>query len=88
MYNDVIPHHKRLLYWEIAILIWVPKLWRPKNTFQVFFFQLYYNKKCVEVAINDLTMHVIISKWLRIQKCRQNKKTMRQRIQSKRKNCQ
>ena len=37
----------------------------PKKTLQVFFFQLYFNKKCVEVAINDLTMHLIISKCLR-----------------------
>ena len=34
----------------------------PKNTFQVLFFQLYFNKKYVEVAINDFTMHLNISK--------------------------
>ena len=28
--------------------------------------------------INDFTMHLIISKWLRRQKCRQKRKTMRQ----------
>ena len=47
-----------------SIWFWVPKLWHPK-TLQVFFFQLYFNKKCIELAINDLTMHLIISKWLR-----------------------
>ena len=60
------------------------KLWHPKNTFQIFFFQLYFNKKYFEVAINDFTMHLIISKWLRIQKW----KTMRQRGWSKSRNCQ
>ena len=38
---------------------------RLKNTFQVFFFHFYVNKNYVEVAINDFTMHLIISKWLR-----------------------
>ena len=33
-----------------------PKLWRPKNTFEVFLFYLCFNKY-VEVAINDFTMH-------------------------------
>ena len=32
-----------------------------ENTFQVNFFQFYFNKKYVEVAINDFTMHLIIS---------------------------
>ena len=35
-------------------------------------------KKYVEVAINNFIMHLIISKWLRRQKCRQKRKTMRQ----------
>ena len=56
----------------------------PKNTFQVFFFQLYFNKKYVEVAINDFTIHLTILKWLRIQKYRQKRKTMRQRGWSER----
>ena len=60
------------------------KLWRPKNTFQLFLFQLYFKKKNVEVAINDL----IISRWLKIQKCRQKSKVIRQRGQSERRNCQ
>ena len=54
----------------------------PQNTFQVFFFQLYFNKKYVEVATNDFTMHLIISRWLRI------KKALRQKGQSERRNCQ
>ena len=31
--------------WETGIPFRASKLWRPKNTFQVFFFQLYFNKK-------------------------------------------
>ena len=49
---------------------------------------LYFNKKYVEVAINDFTMHLVISKWIRIQKCRQKRKTMRQRGRSEKRNCQ
>ena len=30
------------------------QIYRPKNTFQVFFFQSYFNKKYVEAAITDL----------------------------------
>ena len=60
----------------------------PKNTFQVSSFQLYFNKIKVEVVINDFTIHLIIVKWLRIQKCRQKRKTMRQTDQSERRNCQ
>ena len=33
----------------------------------------------VKVAINDFTMHLIISKWLRRQKSKQKTKTMRQK---------
>ena len=39
-----------------------------KKTLQVFFFQLYFIKKYVDVAINDFTKHLIISKWLKKQK--------------------
>ena len=45
----------------------------------VFFFQLYFNNKYVEVAMNDLKMHVVIWKWLRRQRCRPNRKTMRKK---------
>ena len=31
--------------WETSIAVWAPKLWYPNNTFQVLFFQLYFNKK-------------------------------------------
>ena len=65
--------------WETSILGWAPKLWNPNNTFQVFFSQLCFNKKYVKVAVSDFTKHLIILKWLRIQKCRQKRKTMRQR---------
>ena len=63
--------------WETSIPVWAPKLWHPKNTFYVFFFQLYFNKKYVEVAINYFTMNLIILKWLKKQKFRQKRKTMR-----------
>ena len=59
--------------WETDILVWAPKFWRPKNTSQVFFFQLYFNRKYVEVVMNDFTMHLITSKWLRRQKCKQKR---------------
>ena len=36
--------------------------------FSSFFFQLYFNKKYIEVAVNDFTMHLINLKWRRIQK--------------------
>ena len=45
--------------WETGIQLGVYILWLPKITFQVFFIQLYFNKKYVEVAINDFTMHLI-----------------------------
>ena len=51
----------------------------PKKQFSIFFFQLYFNKKYDEVAINDLTMHLIISKRFRRQKCRQKSKAVRQK---------
>ena len=37
------PWHIQVI-WETDILVWVPKLWHPKNTFQFFFFQLHFNK--------------------------------------------
>ena len=43
------------------------------------FFQFYFNKKYVEVAINDFTVHLIILKWFRRQKCKQKRKTMKQK---------
>ena len=52
----------------------VCKLWHPKKSFQVFFFQLYFNKKYLEVVINDFTMHLSILKWLRKQKIQTREK--------------
>ena len=72
--------------WETGIPVWVSKLWHPKSTFQVLLFQLYFNKKYVEVAINDFTMYLIISRWFRRQKCRWNRKTIdKKRLQQKKK---
>ena len=50
----------------------------PKALFK-FFFQLYSNKKYVELLIGDFAMHVIILKWLKTQKYNKKRKTMRQR---------
>ena len=50
------------------------KLWCPKITFQIFFFQLYFIKKYVYVAINDFAKHLIISKWFRRQRYKQKRK--------------
>ena len=64
---------------KTGILVWVPKLWCPKNTFQVFFFSCTSIKIC-EIAINDFTMHqIIFLKLRRRQKCRQKRKTMKQK---------
>ena len=59
--------------------VWQPNSGAQKNTFQVFFFQLYFIKKYVDVAINDFTKYLIILIWLRKQKCRQLGKTMRKK---------
>ena len=58
----------------------------PKKFFLSFLFQLYFNKKFAEVAVNDFIMHLIFLKWLRIQKCRQKRIAMRQSGRSERKN--
>ena len=59
--------------------------WYTGLGIQVFFFQLYFNKEDIEVAINDFTMHLIISKWLRIQKCRQEINNETKRLKRKEK---
>ena len=61
-----------------------------QKRFSSFIFSVVFQQKNMskQLAINDFTMHLIIWKWLRIQKCRQKGKTMRQRDRSKRKNCQ
>ena len=50
-----------------------------KYYFSSFDFLVYFNKNVLKLAINNFTMHLIILKWLRRQKCRQKRKTMRQR---------
>ena len=60
----------------------------PKKHFSGFLFSVILNKKYVAVVIIYFTMHLIISKWLRIQKSRQKGKAMRQNGQSERRNCQ
>ena len=45
-----------------------------KHLLSFFFFQLYLNKKYVDIAINNFALHLIASKWLRRQKCRQTRK--------------
>ena len=44
--------------WETGILVLVSKLWCPKNAFQVFFFQLYFNKNHIDVMINIFKKHL------------------------------
>ena len=56
----------------------------PKKHFSSFLFSVVCQKKNYgEITIDDFTMDLIISKWLRTQKCRQKRKTMRQGGQSK-----
>ena len=59
------------------MLVRAPQLWRPKNVSS--FLNFFLIKKYFEVAIIDFTMYLIISRWLRRQKCRQKVKTMRQK---------
>ena len=74
--------------WETGIPVWASKLWHLKNAFQVFFLQWYFNKKYVELVINDFSLPLVISQWLSRQKCRQKTKTIRkERRQDKRRNC-
>ena len=56
----------------------MPKLWRAKKQFSRFLFSVLFQQEIIDLAINDFTMHLLISKWLKIQKCRQEK-TIRQR---------
>ena len=57
---------------------------RPHSGTQITFFTFCFfscisTKKYVELEINDFKMHLIISKWLRRQKCRQKRKAIRQK---------
>ena len=60
----------------------------PKKQFSSFLFSVVFQQKYVEVAIYEFKMHLITLKWLKIQKCRQKRKTMIQRSQSGRINYQ
>ena len=51
----------------------------PKKLFKFYFFSCISTKKYVEVTINDFTMHLIISKGLKKQKCGQKSKITRQK---------
>ena len=53
--------------------------WKFKTYFKKLFYLLNFDKNYVEVVVSDFTMNLIISKWLRIQKFRQKRKTMRQK---------
>ena len=56
----------------------------PKKDIQDFFLQLHFNRNYIKVTIIYFTMHLSISKWLRRQKCRQWRKTTRQKgVQAK-----
>ena len=57
---------------------WGTQTLAPKKHFLSFFFHLHFNKKHVEVVINDLAVHLIILKWLRRQKHTQKKKSWKQ----------
>ena len=60
-----------------------------KKHFLIFLFSVVFQKNIYfEVVINDFTMHLIILKWFKIQKCRQKRKTMRQIGWSEKRNCQ
>ena len=52
--------------------------WKFKIYFKKLFYLLNFDKNYVEVVVSDFTMNLIISKWLRILKFRQKRKTMRQ----------
>ena len=58
-----------------------------KQYFSSVLFSVLLQQKYAEVAIKDFATHLIISKWLRTQKCRQRRKTMTQTGRSERTNC-
>ena len=71
--SDVLRLFGRLIYW-----LGLQNFGAQETLFK-FPFSAVFNKKYVEVAINDFTMHLIISKWLRRQICRLKRKTIRQK---------
>ena len=58
----------------------------PKKHFSIFF-QLYFNKKYVEIAISDFTVNPIISKWLRTKMQTEEKNNETRQGRSERRNC-
>ena len=68
---------------------WLHQYWHPNSgvhkTLFKFFFQLYFNERYIEVVINDLTMHLIILKWLRRQKYRREKRWDKKSLKQKEK---
>ena len=61
---------------------------RPYSGSTYFFIEAQLKKKkYVEVMINDFTMHLIILKWLRKQKCTQKRKNETKSHRSERRNC-
>ena len=71
--SDVLRLFGRLIYW-----LGLQNFGAQETLFK-FPFSAVFNKKYVEVAINNFTMHLIISKWLRRQICRLKRKTIRQK---------
>ena len=61
------------LFGRLVYQFGCPNTGAQKTLFKFSFFNCISTKKCVEVAINDFIMHLIISKWLRRQKWRQEK---------------
>ena len=58
---------------------------KKKKPFQVFFFQLYFSQKYIEVAINDFAMHQIILKWFKRQKYTLNRSKRSKEVEAKEK---
>ena len=73
--------------WETGIPFWVPKLWRPKNHFSSFPFSVIFQIKIHWKSDQRFPMHLIISKWLRGQKCRQEKNKEKKRCRSEKWSC-
>ena len=70
--------------WKTIYQVWHPNS-RPKDT-SSFLFLVAFQQKWWIISINDYAMHLIISKWLRIQKCIQKiKKYKTKRAKQKKK---
>ena len=64
------------LYFKITNILNNKKYFEITNSKMYFKISILNNKKYAVVAISDFTIHLIISKWLRIQKRRQKRKTV------------